>query len=110
MVQGCILMIMLTFYVEPGYYEDGNFGIRIENVLVVKEVQAENNFGGKGYLGFEHITFAPIQTKLIDTTLLAPREIEWVNNYNQECLTKVGPFLQGKPLEYLKRECAPLYV
>lgn len=42
---------------EPGYYEDGNFGVRIENVLIVKEAQAKHNFGGKGYLAFEHITW-----------------------------------------------------
>lgn len=42
---------------EPGYYEDGNFGVRIENVLIVKEAQAKHNFGDKGYLAFEHITW-----------------------------------------------------
>ena len=42
---------------EPGYYEDGNFGIRLENVLVVKEADTKFNFGDKGYLSFEHITW-----------------------------------------------------
>lgn len=42
---------------EPGYYEDGNFGVRIENVMVVKEAHAKHNFGDKGYLAFEHITW-----------------------------------------------------
>jgi Xaa-Pro aminopeptidase len=42
---------------EPGYYEDGNFGVRIENVLIVNEAGAKYNYGEKGYLAFEHITW-----------------------------------------------------
>ena len=41
---------------EPGYYADGEYGIRIENIVVVREAQTPNNFGGKGFLGFEHVT------------------------------------------------------
>ena len=54
----------MTVTDEPGYYEDGEFGIRIENQLVVKEVQTEFNFGGKKYFGFENLTVVPIQTKV----------------------------------------------
>jgi len=46
----------MTLSNEPGFYEDGKFGIRLENVVLVKEVKTERNFGGKGYLGFEHVT------------------------------------------------------
>lgn len=42
---------------EPGYYEDGNFGIRLENVLIIKEADTKFNFGDKGYLSLEHITW-----------------------------------------------------
>lgn len=42
--------------IEPGYYADGEFGARIENVVIVREVQTPNNFGNKGFLGFEHVT------------------------------------------------------
>lgn len=45
------------FFPEPGYYEDGKFGIRLENVLIVKEGNTKFNFGDKGYLTFEHITW-----------------------------------------------------
>ena len=45
---------------EPGYYEDGSFGIRLENVLVIKEADTEFNFGDKGYLSFEHITWVSL--------------------------------------------------
>lgn len=43
-------------YAEPGYYADGRFGIRIENVVVCRDVPTPNNFGDKGYLGFENFT------------------------------------------------------
>ncbi|KQK20406.1 hypothetical protein BRADI_1g54327v3 [Brachypodium distachyon] len=46
---------------EPGYYEDNSFGIRIENLVLVKEVNLANSFGGISYLGFEKLTFVPIQ-------------------------------------------------
>jgi Xaa-Pro aminopeptidase len=46
----------MTLSNEPGYYEDGKYGIRIENIVLVREVKTPNNFGDKGYLGFEHVT------------------------------------------------------
>jgi len=46
----------MTVSNEPGYYEDGKYGIRIENIVLVKKVDTPNNFGGKGYLGFENVT------------------------------------------------------
>ena len=54
---------------EPGYYEDGKFGIRIENVVVVREAVTPHNFGEKGYLGFEHLTMVLlISRRTIDVT------------------------------------------
>lgn len=50
---------------EPGYYADGRFGIRIENVVVVREVKTPNNFGDKGFLGFERLTMVRIMTTFI---------------------------------------------
>ncbi|CAG8728850.1 11662_t:CDS:2, partial [Acaulospora morrowiae] len=104
------LQVGMTVTNEPGYYEDGKFGIRIETVLLVREVKTPNNFGDRGYLGFEHITFVPIQTKLIDTNLLNPTEHKWINDFNAECLKKVGPLLKpdSPGLRWLERETAPL--
>ena len=48
---------------EPGYYEDGKFGIRIENVVVVREAVTPHNFGEKGYLGFEHLTMVLLTSR-----------------------------------------------
>lgn len=52
-----ILCCSETALSEPGYYEDGNFGIRLENVLIIKKADTKFNFGDKGYLQFEHITW-----------------------------------------------------
>lgn len=52
--------ILKLCFPEPGYYEDGNFGIRLENVLVIKEADTKFNFGDKGYLAFEHITWVSL--------------------------------------------------
>lgn len=52
---------------EPGYYEDGSFGIRIENLLVIREAATPFRFGGQSYFCFERLTMCPIQRKLIDT-------------------------------------------
>jgi Xaa-Pro aminopeptidase len=48
----------MTLSNEPGYYADGRFGIRIESIVLVRDVNTPNNFGEKGYLGFEHITMS----------------------------------------------------
>jgi len=97
---------------EPGYYEDGTFGIRIENVLLVKPVELENNFKDRGYLGFEPITLFPIQTKLLLPSMLTSEEVEWLNWYHGLCAEKVGSALreQGRTsaLNWLLKETIPL--
>ncbi|KAK3710604.1 hypothetical protein LTR37_010231 [Vermiconidia calcicola] len=94
---------------EPGYYEDGNFGIRIENIVMVKEVQTKHKFGDKPYLGFEHVTMTPMCRKLIDTSMLTERERDWLNAYHKEVLEKTGGFFKDdqRTREWLERECAP---
>jgi Xaa-Pro aminopeptidase len=54
---------------EPGYYADGRFGVRIESVVVVKETKTPNNFGAKGYLGFEHVTLVRTLSTYDETDL-----------------------------------------
>lgn len=100
----------LTVYcpAQPGYYETGKFGIRIESVLVVRKKAFESTFEDIEFLEFENITYVPIATNLIDTALVTPEEVEWVNAYNAVCLAKVSPLLSGDALEYLKRQCAPM--
>ncbi|KAK1222258.1 hypothetical protein PQX77_014891 [Marasmius sp. AFHP31] len=104
------LKVGMTVSNEPGYYADGKFGIRIENVVLVTEAKTPNNFGEKGYLTFEHVTMCPIQTKLIDTKLLTTEEIQWVNDYHKEVWEKVSPLLAGddRALKWLEKECQPI--
>ncbi|KAE8161693.1 hypothetical protein BDV40DRAFT_289067 [Aspergillus tamarii] len=63
---------------EPGFYEDGKFGIRIENVIMAREVQTTHKFGDKPWLGFEHVTMAPIGRNLIEPSLLSDAELKWI--------------------------------
>jgi len=100
----------MTVSNEPGYYADGDYGIRIENVVIVREAQTLHNFGDKGYLGFEHVTMAPMGRNLIDVSLLSVEEREWVDAYHKEVWEKVSPLLEGdaRARAWLQRECAPL--
>lgn len=95
---------------EPGYYEDGNFGIRIENVIMVKEAETKHRFGDKPYLTFEHVTMVPLCRNLIDTALLSQRERMWIDEYHAEVLEKTKGFFGGdeRTMTWLKRETAPL--
>ncbi|PPD95414.1 hypothetical protein GOBAR_DD07574 [Gossypium barbadense] len=102
------LQASMTVTDEPGYYADGNFGIRLENVLVIKEADTEFNFGDKGYLSFEHITWAPYQIKLIDLSLLTPEEIEWLNTYHSKCREILAPSMDKNELDWLKKATEPV--
>ena len=85
---------------EPGYYKEGQFGIRIENLIFVKQIDEVN---GKKLLGFENLTFVPIDTRLLDLSLLTQKEKDWLNAYHQEVLEKVGPHVEGEVLEWMEK-------
>ncbi|KAK0259540.1 hypothetical protein LTR91_013157 [Friedmanniomyces endolithicus] len=93
---------------EPGYYEDGKFGIRIENIVMVKEVETKYKFGEKPYLGFEHVTMVPMCRKLIDVGMLTAVEREWLNAYHKEVLEKTRRFFEEdeRSRKWVERECA----
>ena len=98
---------------EPGYYEDGNFGIRIENILICENAPTKFNFGDKKFLKFSNLTMAPLQRKLIDPTLLNSMEINWIDDYHKEVRDKLLPQLQRKEddklaRQYLLRETEPI--
>ncbi|KAI2630598.1 aminopeptidase-like protein [Hypoxylon sp. NC1633] len=94
---------------EPGYYEDGSFGIRIENIIMVKEVQTKHRFGDKPYLGFEHVTMVPYCRKLIDSSLLTDAEKVWLGDYNADIWNKTKGYFENDSLTmaWLKRETEP---
>jgi Xaa-Pro aminopeptidase len=93
---------------EPGYYEDGSYGIRIENIVMVKEVKTEHQFGDKPYLGFEHVTMVPYCRTLIDTKLLTDEEKQWLNDYNVDIRDKIMDFFKDDAVTtaWLERETA----
>ncbi|CAA7404257.1 unnamed protein product [Spirodela intermedia] len=102
------LQASMTVTDEPGYYEDGNFGIRLENVLIVKEATTEFDFGDRGYLSFEHITWVPFQKKMIDLAALTPEEIRWVDEYHSTCREILAPHLNKEEIGWLKRATEPI--
>ncbi|CAI0551295.1 unnamed protein product, partial [Linum tenue] len=93
---------------EPGYYEDHAFGIRIENLLHVKEANTKYRFGGIGYLAFEKLTFVPIQKKMVEVSLLSDAEIDWLNDYHSQVWEKVSPLVEGSASQWLWDNTRPL--
>ena len=94
---------------EPGYYEDGSFGIRIENIIIVKNVETKLKFGDQTFLGFENVTVAPYSRKLIDMSLITQEEKEWLNANNKFVLEKTKGVFDNDPLTkaWLERETQP---
>lgn len=91
---------------EPGYYRAGAFGIRIENLIVVRE--AEPLGDARPQYDFETLTFVPFERRLIETTMLSPGEKAWIDTYHGEVLARVGPLVEGGVLDWLSAACAPL--
>ncbi|CAI7856661.1 unnamed protein product [Closterium sp. NIES-54] len=98
----------MTVTDEPGYYEEGKFGMRVENVLLVEPTELPHNFADRGWLKFKPITLVPIQTKLIENSLLSKPERDWLNHYHARCRKELSPFLQGADLDWLHRATEPI--
>jgi Xaa-Pro aminopeptidase len=91
---------------EPGYYKTGEYGIRIENLVLVEE---RDIAGAEGvYLGFETLTFAPIDRALVDTALMSRDELHWWDDYHAKVLEIVGPQLEGDAKIWLENACRSL--
>ncbi|MBT8427776.1 MAG: aminopeptidase P family protein [Erythrobacter sp.] len=91
---------------EPGYYKPGEYGIRIENLVLVVDAQIEGSEGK--YLTFETLTHVPLDRRLVDKDLLTEREIAWWNDYHAKTRAILAPQLEGEDLAWLERECASL--
>ena len=92
---------------EPGYYKDGEYGIRIENLEVV--MPAEDVAGGDRPMHrFEALTLAPIDRRLIDKSLLTPEEIAQFDAYHARVVAEIGPRVEGEVRAWLEEVCAPL--
>ena len=86
---------------EPGFYKEGEYGIRIENILIVTE-ENENLFN------FENISWAPIDKDLIEPSLLNSNDLKWLNNYHQTVFDKLSTFLTAEEKLWLQKVTLPL--
>ena len=91
---------------EPGYYKTGEYGIRIENLILT--VAREIDGAERDMLGFETLTFAPYDRALIDLAMLDPPEIAWIDAYHARVREIVGPQLQGAAADWLEKATAAL--
>ncbi|KAJ9054469.1 hypothetical protein DSO57_1014149 [Entomophthora muscae] len=101
----------MTVTNEPGYYEDGKFGIRIENILLVKDAPSSlKTFGNIPYLAFQNVTMVPIHTRLIKKDILSKFEVDYLNSYHQIVFNTLSPHLadDASTLEWLKRQTLPI--
>jgi len=91
---------------EPGYYKPGEYGIRIENLVLVVDAGLADSEGK--YLGFETLTMVPLDRTLVDRALLSEAEIGWWNDYHTAVYATLAPQLEGDDLAWLEEQCAPL--
>jgi Xaa-Pro aminopeptidase len=103
---------------EPGYYEDGKYGIRIENLMEVQYVKAENNVETsedddapksteKKYLNFKKLTMIPMQKNLVDLDMMTDTELDWLDAYHEQVLGKISPLVKDDTLAlaWLTKSC-----
>jgi Xaa-Pro aminopeptidase len=87
---------------EPGFYREGKYGIRTENLVVVRESERE------GWLRFETVTLFPIDRRLIERELLARAQVQWLNQYHERVREKLSPLLDGSERKWLEDSCAAI--
>ncbi|GAB1602992.1 xaa-Pro aminopeptidase 1-like [Argonauta hians] len=92
---------------EPGFYEPGAFGIRLETIVMVQSATTKYRFMNFDFLKFKPITLVPFEPNLIDYSLLDRDQIKWLNNYNKLCEDIIGPELmrqgKAKALQWLQK-------
>jgi Xaa-Pro aminopeptidase len=92
---------------EPGYYKEGAYGIRMENLILVSE--AGKVKGGETAMhGFETLTLAPFDRRLVKPDLLTAEELDWLNAYHARVLAEVGPLVDSETLKWLEAATAPI--
>jgi Xaa-Pro aminopeptidase len=93
---------------EPGYYRDGAFGIRIENLIVVQDAPALKDADARKMLGFETLTYVPIDRRLIVSEMLSKDERDWINAYHAKTLKMLAAHLDDETRNWLICACATL--
>jgi len=95
---------------EPGYYKEGAYGIRLESLVVVIDT-GKKDTDGKNLLGFKTLTMAPIDTNMVEPSLLTADEMKWLNSYHAEVQKNLLPLLEKsdpKAVAFLKKATAPI--
>lgn len=87
---------------EPGYYKEGEYGIRVENLMVTVASQHE------GFLEFDTVTLYPIDLKLIDEAIFTKSEKAWLNSYHYKVLKQIRPYLEGDVKSWFELKCRPM--
>jgi Xaa-Pro aminopeptidase len=89
-----VIMPGMVISNEPGYYKEGEYGIRCENLVITVERE-------DGMLAFETITFVPFDARLLELSLMSEHELEWLNRYHTEVRDKISPLVEGDDREWL---------
>ena len=92
--------------VEPGYYQEGAYGIRIENL--VRVAACEQTDFAKDFLEFKILTLCPVDKQPVNKYLMSSGEISWLNNYHKQVYERLSPFLNASEKNWLKDACSPL--
>lgn len=95
----------------PGYYEDGQFGIRIEDIVQIVPANVPKDFNGRGALSFHTVTLCPIHTKLIKVEQLTTEERTGLNSYHKRVWDTLSPLLDPTDkltLDWLRKETNPI--
>ena len=96
---------------EPGIYRTNEYGIRIENLIAVREVPTLNNATtGEQFYEFETLTLCYYDTNMIDMTRMTEQEIAWINAYHAWVYAEISPLLSAEEAAWLKDKCQPLAV
>ena len=101
----CVIEEGMIFSNEPGIYLAGKFGVRIENLVVVREAEV-NEYGR--FLALEPLTLVPYDRDAIDLSLLSSRDVELLNAYHAKVFAAISPYLIGDELEWLKEVTEPV--
>ena len=93
---------------EPGYYKENSYGIRIENLILVKLSGSINSKEKSKMYEFETLTLVPIDKKLIDISILSQSEINWINKYHEEVFKRISKYLGPKEKNWLIKATSKL--
>lgn len=93
---------------EPGYYREGAFGIRIENLIVVEDAPSLSGADDREMLSFQTLTYVPFDRSLIEVDLLTVPERDWIDRYHADTLALLAGRLDAPTSDWLEKACAPL--